>query len=166
MITSFKKGFSLVEMVIYIAILVMMLAIIIQVLLSIMGSNRIVRAVRNIETSAVTALSRMGREVRRAESIDLVSSTLGTHPGVLSLDGESDGVAYSVDFYLADGRLRLKENEVDVGALTQASSTVTNLVFSRFSATDTEGVKIQMTIESGTSTAYRIETFYSSILLR
>ncbi|MEK7135098.1 MAG: hypothetical protein AAB780_00125 [Patescibacteria group bacterium] len=157
------EGFSLVEMVVYIAILVGMLVIVIQVVFSVTRSSQAVRSARNIETSAISALERMGRELRQAESIDTVAST----PSLLSLDGEDDaGTTYSREFYLLGGRLRLRENGVDAGALTHASTTVTNLVFTRFYATSTEGVRIEMTLESGTSTAYRTETFYSSILLR
>lgn len=162
-----RDGFSLIEMVVYIAILVGMLVIVIQVVFSITRSSQMVHSARNIETSAVSALERIGRELRQAQSVDTVASTLNSHPGVLALDGESDaGVAYSREFYLSGGRLRLRENGVEAGVLTHASTTVTNLVFTRFYATSTEGVRIQMTLESGTSTAYRTETFYSSILLR
>lgn len=162
-----RDGFSLLEMVIYIAILVFMLAIVIQVVFSITRSSRAVQSARNIETSATSALERMGRELRQAEAIDIAASTFNIHPGVLSLDGEDNvGVAYSREFYLLGGRLRLRENGVEVGSLTHASTTVTNLVFTRFYATSTEGVRIEMTLASGTTTAYRTETFYSSILLR
>lgn len=161
-----KKGFSLIEMVVYIAILVFMLVIVIEVVFSIARSSRTVRAVRNVETSAISALERMGRELRKADSINTASSTLSTSPGVLSLSGEESGVAYSAQFYLSGGRVMLRENGIETGALTHASSTVTSLVFSRFYATSTEGIRIQISIESGTTTAYRVETFYSSVLLR
>lgn len=167
MATNRNKGFSLVEMLIYIAILVFMLIIIIQVVFSVTRSSRVVRSARNIETSASSALERMGREIRKAETLDTAASVFGSHPGLLSLDGEDDvGAAYSTEFYLLDGRIRMRENGADVGALTHASTTVTNLIFSRFYATSTEGVRIEMTLESGTTTSYRTETFYSSVLVR
>jgi type II secretory pathway pseudopilin PulG len=162
-----SRGFSLIEMVVYIAILVFMLIIISEVVFSVSRNNRVIKAVRTVELSAVGALERMNREIRNADSIDTAASSFGVSPGVLSLDGEDDaGVAYSVEFYLSDGRVRVRENGIEAGALTQASSTVTTLIFSRFSATTTEGVRIEMAVESGTSTAYRSETFYSTVLIR
>jgi type II secretory pathway pseudopilin PulG len=161
------KGFSLVEMVIYIAILVAMLVIVVQVVFSITRTNRVIKAARTLETSAILALERISLETRKAESIDTLNSTLGSNPGTLSLDGEDDGGApYSLDFYLSGGRVQMRENGVEAGALTHASATVTSLIFRRFYASSTEGVRVEMVVESGTSTAYRTETFYSSVLLR
>jgi hypothetical protein len=162
-----SRGFSLIEMVVYIVILVFMLFIISEVVFSVARNNRVIKAVRAVEVSAVGTLERINREVRNADSIDMAASAFGIPSGVLSLDGENDtGIAYAVEFYLSDGRVRVRENGVDAGALTQASSTVTSLIFNRFSATSTEGVRIEMTVESGTSTAYRSEPFYSTVLIR
>ncbi len=166
MATNFRKGFSLVEMVVYIALLVVLLIIVVQVVFSVTRNNRIMRSARNIEVSAVEALERLNREIRNADSIDTTSSVLGSSPGVLSLDSVADGVASSVEFYLAGGRIRVRENGSEAGALTLASTTVTSLIFNRFSASSTEGVRITLTLESGTSTSYRSETFYSSVLVR
>lgn len=153
-------------MVIYIAILVFMLVIIIQVIFSVAKANRVVKSARTVELSAVAVFERISREVRKAEAIDTASSVWDVSPGTLSLDGGEGASAYSLEFYLTDGRVRVRQNGIEVGALTQASSTVTSLVFERFSATSTEGVRVQMTVESGTSTAYRSESFLFSTLLR
>jgi len=167
MATNTKKGFSLIEMVVYIAILVFMLGIIIQVVFSLTRANRTIKAARTVELSAVTSLERIGREVRQADSVDIASSTLSSHPGVLSLDGtDSAGTAYALEFYLSGSQIRMRKDGVDAGALTQASSTVTSLLFTRFSATSTEGVRVEMSVESGTTTAYRSETFYSTFIIR
>ena len=161
------KGFSLIEMVVYIAILVLMLTVVIQVIFSVVRANRVVQAGRNIERSALSSLERMSREVHQAGTIDTSESVFGSALGVLSLDGEDiDGNSRAVKFSLSSGQVRLLENGADVGALSVASATVSSLIFTRFYGTSTEGVRIQMTIESGTSTAYRAETFHTSALIR
>ncbi len=153
-----KEGFSLIEMIVYISILALMLIIVIEVVFSITRSQRVIKSVRNIENSALETLERIEREVRRAESINATSSIFGVHPGKLVLG--------NVEFYLSDGRLYLKENGVDTGALTAEDVTVTNLIFRRFATSTIEGIRAEITIESGTSTHYRIETFYSSAVVR
>lgn len=162
-----RKGFSLIEMVVYVAILVFMLIIVIEVVFSITRANRTLKSARAIELSAVTALERINREVRNADTIDTAASTFGANPGTLSLDGrDALGAAYSVEFYLSAGKVRVRENGADAGPLTLASSSVTSLIFNRFSATTSEGVRIEMRVESGTTTSYRSETFYSTVLVR
>ena len=162
-----RRGFSLIEMVVYISILTFMLVIVLEVVFSVTRSQRVIRSVRDIENSALVSLERIERETRGAESISTASSTLGTSPGVLVLNSlDEEGGSRTVEFSLLNGQLRLKEDGVDTGALTASGTVVTNLVFRRFASSTVEGIKTELTIESGTSTHYRTESFYSSARLR
>src|SRR3990167_8468141 len=106
-----QKGFSILEMLIYISILVLMLAVVMNAIVAVTRSERLIKSLRQIEDSAVLAIERIGREVRGAESVNTGSSTLGAHPGRLVLEGLDDaGSPRTVEFYLSDGRLILKEN--------------------------------------------------------
>src|SRR3990167_580640 len=137
-----KRGFSLIEMLVYISILVFMLVIILEVIISITQKDRIIESKRNIENSAALTLERVTREVRESTAISVPSSTR------LVLT-ESDG---TTEFYLSDARIFLKENGIEVGTLTSSSTS--------------EGVSVRMTLESGTTTAYRVESFYISAVKR
>jgi type II secretory pathway pseudopilin PulG len=161
------KGFSLVEMLVYIGILVFMLVIILQVVLSVGSSDKIIVSLRNIETSASLALERVSREARTADTIVVASSVFGSHPGRLVLNSvNASGTSRTVEFYLSNGQLILRENGIDSGALTAGDAYVTNLVFKRFASSTVEGVSTELNITSGTSTSFRSETFYTSTLLR
>lgn len=162
-----KRGFSLIEMVVYVSILVFMLVIVLEVVVSITRSQRVIRSVRDIENSALGSLERIERETRGAESISTASSTFGVSPGVLMLiSTDEDENPRTVEFYLSSGRLRVRENGVDAGALTEGNVRVTSLVFRRFATSTVEGIRTEVIIESGTSTHYRVENFYSSALVR
>lgn len=162
-----QQGFSLLEMLIYIAILVLMLAVIMNIIVSLLRSERVIKALRNVESSAALSLERIGRETRQAETINLAGSVLGSSPGELVLSGSDEsGNPRTVRFHLASGVLMFSENGVDVGALTQAEARISNLVFYLFSGSNSQGIRTEITIESGTSTHYRSENFYSSALLR
>jgi type II secretory pathway pseudopilin PulG len=162
-----SKGFSLIEMIVYVVILVFMLMIVMSIVVSVTKSDRLIRSARNIETSAASALERIVRESRSMESVDVAASVIGVHPGRLSLDGEdASGNPRSVEFYLSSGRIMMSENGVVAGAITSPDAVVTSLVFNRFATSTAEGVRTVITIESGTSTSYRREDFYSSALLR
>jgi type II secretory pathway pseudopilin PulG len=165
--SRFRRGFSLLEMIIYITVLVFMLVLIIEVVMSITSSDRVIKAVRNIESAAIVFVERVSREARELDEIDVASSVLGSHPGVLVLDGQDEvGAPRTVEFYLLNGRVMLEENGVVVGALTPSDAYVSNLVFTRFATSTIEGIRTQVTISSGTTTSYRVLNFYSSTLLR
>lgn len=157
----------MIEMLVYIAVLVFMLVIILEVVFSVTKSERVIKAVRNVENSAALSLERISREARLAQSVNVASSTLGVHPGKLVLTGEDDaGNPRVVEFHLSNGQIWLKENGVEVGALSEGEAAVTNLIFHRFAGANSEGVRTLMTIESGTTTSYKSEKFYSSTVLR
>lgn len=161
------EGFSLVEMLIYIAILVLMLSVIMNVIVSTVQSGRIIKALRNVENSAIISLERLVRETRQAESVNLATSVFGSSPGRLVLEGvDAGGGPRTVEFYLSSDRLLFKENGIDLGALTQADARVSNLVFKRFTGPNSEGIRTEITIESGTSTNFRSNNFYFSTVLR
>ena len=155
------------EMLIYISVLVFMLVIIFNIIVSITRSGRMIKALRNVENSARVSMERITREVRQAENISVNLSIFDSSPGKLVLEGtDASGNQRTVEFYLSSDRLLLKENGIDVGALTQTDAQVSSLFFHLFSGPNSEGIRIEMTIESGTSTHYRSENFYSSVILR
>lgn len=164
---SRTKGFSLIEMLIYISILVLMLAVIMNIVISVVRSGRIIGALRSIEDSAITSAERLTRELRQAESINTGLSILDSNPGRLVLEGKDDlGAPRTVEFYLSGGRLFYKENGIDIGALSQSDAQISNLVFRRFSGPNSEGIKIEVTIESGVGAYHRLGNYYFSALLR
>ena len=155
------------EMLIYIAILILMLGIIMNITISVVNSGRTIKSLRNVENSALTSFERITRETRQAQSVNLSSSVLNTNPGRLVFAGsDSLGNPRTVDFYLSSGVLMLAENGADLGAVTQPDSRVTSLVFQRFSSSNSEGIRTEITIESGTSTHYRSNKFYFSAIIR
>ncbi len=155
------------EMLIYIAILILMLGVIMNITISVVNSGRTIKSLRNVENSALTSFERITRETRQAQSVNLSSSVLNTNPGRLVFAGsDSLGNPRTVDFYLSSGVLMLAENGADLGAVTQPDSRVTSLVFQRFSSSNSEGIRTEITIESGTSTHYRSNKFYFSTIIR
>ena len=164
------KGFSLLEMLIYISILVLLLIVIMNIVISVVRSGRIINALRNVENSALISLERITRETRQADSMDTGGSILDSNPGRLVLESVEysgiGGTLCTVEFYLSSGTLMFSENGVEIGPLTQGDAKVSSLIFRRFSSLNSEGIRTEITLESGTSTYYRSNNFYSSATLR
>ncbi len=162
-----KKGVSLLEMIVYITILSFLVAVIVSLLSGIMTSEKRFVASKNIQISMVTALDRLTREIRQAESVNVSGSTLNTSPGILSLNTTDDsGTAKTILFSLNGGVMHVVENSVDQGPITERTVQITSLIFNHITASSSNAVRIRMTAESGQGQAYKSETFYSTIVLR
>lgn len=155
------------EGIIYIAVLAILLGVVVSMLASILQSYRVVKLVRIIEQSASSSMERMVREIRDAKSIDGANSILGSHPGKLViLTTDETGGDQTVEFFIQDNVLRLKEDGVDKGPLTVASASVTNLIFREVDTGISKGVKIEMTVHASQGDRVRTDNFYGTAILK
>lgn len=162
------SGTSLVEAMIYIAILVVLFSGIVRGVFMLSNSYRNVKTYRSIESSAVSSMERMVREIRNATDINAGQTSYGISAGSLSLNGtNASGTAYTVRFFASSSRLYLEENSTNVGPLTPSNVIVSNLTFRHFSTSTSEAVKIEMTISSASSSSvYFSKNFYGTAVLR
>lgn len=161
------RGFSLVEMLLYIALLSLSLLVVLQTLIMMVRAYGNLRATQHIEKDAGFGMERIVREVRDASDITDGESVFDTYPGELFLVTSTvGGTSRTVEFYLENGRLMLKEDGVVSGALTGTKSTVTNLVFRKIATIRSKGVKIEMTVESGSGRTEKSQDFFSTAVLR
>jgi type II secretory pathway pseudopilin PulG len=157
-----SRGFSLAEMLVYVAILALSLVFITTALVRISTSYRVLKDAKNISHAAADILSRMVYEIRQSDSIDGAQSTFGSSPGRLML-GQS-GV--SKEFYLSSGALRLREAGVDQGSLTPAGATVTGFTVYQLQNSVSKAVAVTLTIASKAGTATTTKTFRTTAVLR
>lgn len=161
------RGYSLVELIIYMALMTVLLAGVVQSTLLLTQGYRNVKAVRNIENSAIYSMDRMVREIRNAKSVDGSQTTYNSAAGSLKLNTTDDvGTAQTVRFYLSGGKLMLQRNGADIGPLSVSSANVSSLIFRLISTSTSQAIKIELTVESGTSTAYFTKNFYETATIR
>lgn len=163
-----RGGFSLVEMLFYVALLSLCLVVVMQTLSAVTRSFGVLRTVQRIEQEASLSLDRMLREIRDANDINDVASVFGAHPGALYLlTTNALGVPRTVEFFLTNGQLILREDgSPQTGALTSSKTTVTRLIFRKINTVRSKGVRIEMTLQSGTGQNTRSENFYTTAVLR
>ena len=160
-------GFSLVEMLFYIAILSLALLVVTETLLIMVRSYGSLRAAQQIAQDASLSLERMMREIRDANGTTDAESVLGLHPGELFLSTtDARGAPRTVEFSLSNGQLVLKENGVQSGALTSTKTSITNMVFRKIVTARSKGVKIELSMRSGAGSAARSENFHATAVLR
>ena len=164
--TKFTKGYSLIEMVIYVSLLTALFIMAINMLLSFSQSYKTLSALRIAEHSAIDSMERITREVRSATSVDSANSTLGTSPGVITLVATSAGVSTTTKFYVQNGVLKVDVAGVYLGPLTLSSATTTNLVFRLLNNGTSNAVKIDLTVEATAGNITKAKTYHSTVILQ
>jgi type II secretory pathway pseudopilin PulG len=157
-----KRGMTLVETVVYVAIVAIIFTVVVQTLTTIVKTYRVTLVARSLSVSGMTALERMTRDIRNAAHVDVLNSVLGSNPGKLVLVMQGT----TTEFYVENGLIKLKENSVVKGSLISQNVTTANLVFKLIDTGNSLAVKIEMTLQSGTSTTLRSENFFNTVVLR
>lgn len=163
-----KRGFTLIETVIYVSILAAVFVFTLNTLLVIFSTVEDFKSVRRLNSSAEAGMERMAREIRFAYGINDAVSVLGVHPGRLYLykKNPDTGAEETIEFYLSGSALAYKENGGMEQLLVLPGIEVTNLVFHKITNSSvSQAVKIEMSIRSGEHT-YLSDNFYSTIILR
>lgn len=158
------KGFSLVEMLVYIAVLVMISTAVVSTYLSldsVLARNQTERAVTK---AAAAAMEHMLRDIRAASTVNTAERSL---PDELAVDR---GLSTTTEFYLVDERIYVDVNDQTIGPITPEEVSVSDLTFDHHEHTgtslETEAVRISFTIAVETKSASTTRTFYSSAVLR
>lgn len=153
-----NRGFTLIEMIVYVAILALVSAVSVQLILSLNDMIAKYRAQQLVFRSASTALERVLYDVRDAQYVFASSYTA---PGYLTLSGGSATMAYST----SSDALHVTQAGVDLGPLTEDGVVVEELRFYEYSdVTDMVRVKMTLSATVGKSTVTR--TFYAGGVLR
>ena len=162
-----KHGFTLVEMIIYIAFFAVLSVLAIESTIIVMKSFYSIRLTQNINQSATVGLERMSREIRNAYDIDTTQSTFGVNPGRLTLrTKDASGVNTTIEFYVSGSQLFIKEGVVDRGSLMTKNAVLTNLVFRQIANPNSRAVKIEMAIRDTRGVLQKDVNFYDTIILR
>jgi len=162
-----KKGFTLIEMIIYITILSALFILIINTLLLISKSYKSIKLTNDINNSASASLERIIRELRLAQNVNTSLSLLSSSPGKLVLNTTDNlGTPIVLDFYVENDTLKLNEDGVLSGVLIRDNVKVTNLIFRHIISTSSESVKVELTLTGSEGNTTKTENFYSTAVLR
>ena len=168
MIQKDSKGFTLVEILVYISILTLLSFVAISSIIVMGKSFRSFSTSRDITEAGTIAMERMVREIRTGTDIDDANSVFNANPGQLALVtiDEFSGATSTSRFYISGGRLILLE-ATSTQMLTQDEVTIGNLMFTKLiNGSSTEGVMIKLSIRGGSGSSTRTEIFRGGAILR
>ncbi|MDP3093899.1 MAG: type II secretion system protein [bacterium] len=151
MIPKPKKGFTLLEMVVYIAVLAVIIGAVSSLFLWAFRSQRKARAIQEVADNGRVAMGAILQEIREAKKAYLPTSVFDSDSGQLSLEtakylpaGETTAF---VDFYLCQSRLCLKKEGEDPLAVTSGKVRVKKLRFTRLVTNQKDSFEIDLEID-------------------
>lgn len=143
-----SAGFTLMEILVYIAVLAVIISIVFSFFLWASYSSNKTKASKEVLNSSRRAMEIMSFEIKGAKSIYTPTSgmaQLSLETGRYLPEGENSSY---IDFYLCDGRLCLKKEDQDPVAFTSDKVEVKNLEFILISATSTApSIQISLKID-------------------
>ncbi len=166
-----KRGFGLIEMIIYTAILSAVSVFVIAGLLKTIQAFNVYRVNRYINNSGVAAMERIITELRFANNVVTGSSVFDTHPGRLTLDtiDPATEAVTTVEFFASSTELMLKKGSQAAVALTPSPIELTNLVFRQVATTtnpNSKAVKVELELKGKRGNYQKSVKFYSTVVLR
>ena len=163
-----KNGSSLLETLIYAAILGMVAVFATGSILAMMKSYSSVKLSRDLNFSASVAVERMTNEIRLANNIDDAGSVFASSPGKLKLNTtDGSGNPVTIEFFLSGTGVFVKDGTGLSEALTSSTTEITSLIFNKIiSAAVSKAVKLSLTAKAKGSRMEKTEKFYNTAILR
>jgi prepilin-type N-terminal cleavage/methylation domain-containing protein len=163
---AYSKGFSLVEMIVYIAILSLITSALTVTASSLLNTFAHLEIYEDMAHSSTVALERISYEIRTARTVNVMSSTLGISPGTLVLDTvDAVGSPTVITFSLVNGKIFIQEGASAPSPLTSNSVTVTNATFTHTVGPNTQGVLIEITLERALHSKVATRSFRTFVVL-
>jgi len=161
---SNTKGFTLVEMMIYLSLMTIIAIVIVHTLVVVLKSNRNSFTENIIRNAGYGAMEAMNRGIHGSDNILVISS------GMLQMSqiNPTKIVQFSTS---SEGRLNLYEGLVSnnlslLGPLTSKDVVVKSLIFKPISTLKSKAVRIEMNLTTTVDNQTKSEWFYNTVILR
>ncbi|OGZ33341.1 MAG: hypothetical protein A3I88_00660 [Candidatus Portnoybacteria bacterium RIFCSPLOWO2_12_FULL_39_9] len=163
-----SRGFTFIEIIIYVAVLAVFSILVVDIILVLTESFGRFKTANRINSSAEVALERMVREIRLADDIDVSGSILNVSPGRLILKTIDPLTETTVqkEIFLAAAALTLQGDLSSPQSLTGSKVEATSLIFRLIETPLSKAIKIELELQSGEGNLQKSEKFYNTAILR
>lgn len=165
------KGFSILEIIIYLALLCIVSVLVTSNIISLFKNYNIVKANQEIEYNAISIFDKLTKDTHDAKNIILEQSLFSTTSGAIALNISSstdDNASNTVKFYLNDGKIKYDKDGNYVGNLSTNNVNVSKFNIYYISSTTTEAIKVELSLDSSPHLSLKnySKNFYTTIQLR
>jgi hypothetical protein len=162
-----SKGISLVEMLIYVALLALLVVVLTSTTVVLLRSYKQMTTNQIIDSSALLTLDRITSTIRSSNSIDFSNTTFDSSSGVLSLNARSPAdTAYIAKFYVNDGVVKMDVDGVYEGQLTSSSTEIVSLMFRYIDTPVSDAIRTEITLTTDVNGFTKSENFYTTTILK
>lgn len=151
-----QKGFTLIEMLVYIALLLLITSALIMTFLSLDDTLVRNQTERTLTQEASVTLEHLLHHIRRA---DYVIDASGNSLELYSVYG-------TTRYYLSGGIIMVEDASGHTGSLTTDSVSVRELEFTHFIGDNTDLVRVEMKLSAETKAASSTRAYFGSAVLR
>ncbi|MEI8270280.1 MAG: hypothetical protein WCG45_02840 [bacterium] len=156
-----NEGYSLIEMIFYIALFAMLTTVIINSMMTMIRSFKEVSIKREI-TQGAEIMERISREIKQANKINTIDT-----PGGVKLDSKDESGTYKlVEFALTDKNIRILENSNFIGNLNSPNIEVDTLTFNKITTIKGEAIRVLLTVSSKHDYKNRSFNYQNTVVLR
>ncbi len=143
-----KRGFTLVEIVIYVALFGIIVSVILNVILFIFTMNKKIASYSQVNSDALSAMERMVYEVANSEYVyDATSNATQLSIATGSYATANDSITF-IDFYVEGGTLFMKQDGSVPVPLTSSNVSVSALNYSYYENGSKDSVSIDLSMQS------------------
>lgn len=160
---------SLVETIVYLSILIVLLAAIVNSVLVLTTHYRAVRSTREIEDSGIAIIDRMTRDIRSADDVLTDISVFNVSPGTLAVVSRdvTSGMSTTTMFTVLNERLVVYENGIYVGPLSKQGISIVGFTVRLVDTSNADAVKIELSMQSDQAIPNIVsKNFYSTVVMR
>jgi prepilin-type N-terminal cleavage/methylation domain-containing protein len=165
-----KNGYTLVELLIVIAISTILVIAVSGATNSLYTTYRNVDSLRQIESASISILDRLTREIKNATSVDMTNSVFDDDTGRISLNiSSSTGSITNTRIYASSSRLYVSRNGVQLGPLSPDDVKVSLISYSLISTSTNPAtaIRIELVLDSpDSSQASWSKSFYGTAIMR
>lgn len=148
-----KRGFTLIELLMYMGLLTILLAVLTQILITVLDAKLVSEATSAVEQDSQFILSRLMYDISRGQTITTPAS-LGQTSSTLQINISGINFTYALD----EGDLKLT-NDAGTNTINSFGTTVSDLTFQRLGKSGGKNtIKVGFTITSKTARKDRPET--------
>lgn len=151
------SGFTLVEMLVYIAILITLVSVIVIFAFWTIQAGSKIKTNYELADNARRAMDILTYEIKKSRSVYSSTSIFDANPGQLSLEQTASSTAETltyVDFFKCGDRLCLKREGSEAIAITGNQVKITNLIFSQLlNSPATPSIQITLKVESSATSS-------------
>lgn len=137
-----RRGFTLIEMILYIGMSAIIIVALLRVMITISATSEKAQTVSGVQQELRFVMDRVTATARNAVDLNTAGSTFGSDNGILSLTMSGTSITPTI-FSLSANRIFIKEGPSAAQPLTSSGVLIHRLHFTNLSAIGTNGtVKI------------------------